>query len=65
MPERQLRNLSASNELGAAQLPASCRLKSSAMLADRVPLEDHAVACDGFAEKPLLVTQRPTVTFLV
>ena len=49
MPERQLQNLSAPNELGAAQLPAPCRPKASSMLADRVPLEDHAVARDRFA----------------
>jgi hypothetical protein len=58
MPERQLQNLSAPNELGAAQLPAFCRPKASSMLADRAPLEDHAVARDRFAEKPLLATQR-------
>ena len=46
------------NELGAAQLPAFCRPKASSMLADRAPLEDHAVARDRFAEKPLLATQR-------
>ena len=28
------------------------------MLADRVPLEDHAVARDRFAEKPLLATSK-------
>ena len=49
MPERQLQNLSAPNELGAAQLPAFCRPKASSMLADRAPLEDHAVARDRFA----------------
>ena len=26
--------------------------------ADRVPLEDHAVACDRFAKKPLLATSK-------
>jgi hypothetical protein len=56
MPERQLQNLSAPNELGAAQLPAPCRPKASSMLADRVPLEDHAVVRDRFAEKPLFAT---------
>jgi len=35
MPERQLQNLSAPNELGAARLPAPCRPKASSMLADR------------------------------
>jgi hypothetical protein len=58
MPERQLQILSAPNELGAAQLPAPCRPKASSMLADRVPLEDHAVARDCFAEKPLLATSK-------
>jgi len=32
MPERQLQNLSAPNELGAAQLPALCQPKASLML---------------------------------
>ena len=59
MLERQLQNLFAPNELGAAQLPASCRPKTSSMLADRAPMEDHAVGRDRFAEKPLLATQRP------
>jgi len=59
MPERQLQNLWAPNELGAAQLPAFCRPKASSMLADRAPMEDHAVGRDRFAEKPLLATQRP------
>jgi hypothetical protein len=58
MPERQLQNLSAPNELGAGQLPAYCRPKASSILADRVPLEDHAVARDRFAEKPLLATSK-------
>jgi hypothetical protein len=49
MPERQLQNFFAPNELGAAQLPAPCRPKASSMLAYRVPLEDHAVAPDRFA----------------
>ena len=36
------------------------------MPADWVPLEDHAVADDGFAKMPLLTIQRPpTVTSLV
>jgi hypothetical protein len=66
MPERQLQNLSAPNEFGAAQRPAPWRPKASSMLADRVPLEDHAVARDRFAEKPLLATSKgPTVTSLV
>jgi hypothetical protein len=51
-------NLSAPNELGAGQLPACCRPKASSILADRVPLEDHAVARDRFAEKPLLATSK-------
>jgi hypothetical protein len=58
MPERQLQNLSAPNKLGAAQLPARWRPKASSMLADRVPLEDHAVARDRFAEKRLLATSK-------
>ena len=58
MPERQLQNLSAPNELDAARLTAPCRPKASSMLADRASLEDHAVARDRFAEKPLLATQR-------
>ena len=48
MPERQLQNLWAPNELGAAQLPAFCRPKASSMLADRAPMEDHAVGRDRF-----------------
>lgn len=58
MPERQLQNLPAPNELGAAQLSAACRPKASSMLADRVPWEDQAVARDRFAEKPLLATSK-------
>ena len=60
MPERQSQNLSAPNELGAAQLP-----EASSMLADRFH-RNHAVARDRFAEKPLLATSKgPTVTSLV
>jgi len=40
-------------------VPAFCRPKASSMLADRAPMEDHAVGRDRFAEKPLLATQRP------
>ena len=58
MRARQLQKLSAPNELGAAQPPAPWRPKASSMLADRVPLEDHAVARDRFAEKPLLATSK-------
>ncbi len=43
---RRLQNLSGPKELRGAQLPASCRPKASLMPADRVPLEDHAVARD-------------------
>ena len=65
MPEKQLQNLSAPNELGAARLPARCRPKASSMLADRFH-RNHAVARDRFAEKPLLATSKgPTVTSLV
>ena len=37
--------------------------KASLLPADRVPLEDHAIAHDGFAEMPLLANSKaPAVT---
>ena len=58
MPERQLQNFIGAKRTRRCQLPASCRPKASSVLADRVPLEDDAVARDRFAEKPLLATSK-------
>jgi len=53
-------------ELRGALLPASRRPKASLMPADRVPLEDYAVAHDGFAEEAVARKFKgPTVTSLV
>ena len=56
--ERQLQYLSRTN--GITRCPTSCvtPTKASLMPADRVPLEDYAVAHDGFAEKPLLANSK-------
>ena len=65
MPEGRCR-IYPQRELRAAQLPASCRPKVSLLPAYRVPLEDHAIAHDGFAEMPFLANSKaPTVTSLV
>ncbi len=58
MPKRQSQNLSWTK--GTTRCPTAWVLPSKASLlpADRVPLEDYAVAHDGFAEKPLLANSK-------